>query len=85
MARVDFERQKAELRNEQFKICENNALIQAEQMADSIIREMRINPLKDSLYQPKAPPKPEYVETDSVILNSKRSVKPILVPIPNPK
>lgn len=78
LAKLEFENKVKLLEQERSLICNKDADARAEILADSIIRELRINPLKDSLYRPFVPPKPTYVETDSTVVNSKQSVKPIL-------
>ena len=78
MATEEFERKSALLRQEQLYFCQKAALAEAEKQADSIISEMRISPLHESLYRPVVPPKPSFISTDSTRLFSKDSVKPIL-------
>ena len=77
LATSDLEIRVAKLRSEQRAICRKEAFAIAENQADSIIFQLRINPLKEDLYQPTLPNKPDFIETDSTLLNSKRSVKPI--------
>lgn len=83
MATTEYERKAALLRKEQEAICKKTAFAEAERQADSIIFQMRINPLKKPLYRPPVPPKPTFVPTDSTRLKSKHSVKPILDPPKN--
>ena len=63
---------------EQTQICDRAAEEEAELIADSLISLMQINPLKDSLYRPFVPPKPSFIKTDSTVVNSKQTVKPII-------
>ena len=78
LAIEEFERKVKILKSEQRQLCFKSALIIAEQKADSIIFERRINPLRDSLYRPRIPEKPAFVPTDSAVVNSKQTVNPIL-------
>ncbi len=78
LAKEEYDRKVQILREEQRLICIKSALEEAERQADSIIFQMRINPLGKSLYRPRVPPKPSYIITDSTVINSKHSVKPIL-------
>ncbi len=63
---------------EQKLLCDKEADEEAELVVDSLISLLQINPLKDSLYRPFVPPKPDYVKTDSTVVNSKQTVKPII-------
>lgn len=74
----EYERQMNIFIKEQNQICDREAEIEAEVIADSLISLMQINPLKDSLYRPFVPPKPDYISTDSTVVNSKQTVKPII-------
>ena len=65
------------LKAERAEVCKKEALWRAEAVADSIIRQMRLNPLKENQYRPPVPDRPDYVPTDSTVVNTKRSVKPI--------
>lgn len=74
----EYERQMALFVKEQTEICDRAAEKEAEVIADSLISLMKINPLKDSLYRPFVPPKPDFIRTDSTVVNSKQTVKPII-------
>jgi len=74
----EFKRKADILKAERAEVCKKEALWRAEVIADSIIRHLRLNPLKESQYRPPVPERPDYVPTDSTAVNTKRSVKPIL-------
>ena len=74
----EYERQMALFVKEQTEVCDRAAEEEAELIADSLISLMKINPLKDSLYRPFVPPKPDFIKTDSTVVNSKQTVKPIV-------
>jgi len=74
----ELQRKVDQLKKERVLICDKERDWRAEALADSIIRELRLNPLKENQYRPVVPPRPDYVPTDSAAVNSKRSVKPIL-------
>jgi len=78
LAKEEYLRKANELKKERLEICNKDADMRAEVIADSIIRQMAINPLKDEQYRPDVPPRPTYVPTDSAAINSKRSVKPLV-------
>ena len=78
LAREEFDRKIQRLELERAEICLNEALAIAEAQADSLVQSLQKNPLGDSLYRPEIPTRPEFVPTDSNIVNSKRSVKPII-------
>lgn len=78
LAKTEYERQVKILEIEQSKLCFKSALAIAEDKADSIIYFLRINPLKEDLYRPDVPDKPDFVPTDSLLINSKQTVKPII-------
>ena len=80
LAKAEFERKVSELKAERERVCYKNAFAEAELLADSIVRTLQINPLGDSLYRPEIPQRPDFVPTDSIEVNSKRSVKPIIGP-----
>ena len=52
--------------------CDAAILELAEMSVDSIILELNIDPLKDSLYNPSLPVKPEFIPIDSAIFNDGR-------------
>ena len=78
LIKEEFERKMNVFIAEQTQRCDKAAEEEAEIIADSLISLMHINPLKDSLYRPFVPPKPDYVQTDSTVVNSKQTVKPII-------
>jgi len=80
IATQEYERKARLLRQQEADICKKAALEIAEIKADSIVRSLQLNPLKDTLYRPPVPPKPAFIETDSARVNSKQTVKPILDP-----
>lgn len=57
--------------------CQDEALIKAEMIVDSLLllddRDTRLS----NAYRPEVPPKPTYISTDSLRQNSQSSVKPI--------
>ena len=79
LVRAEYERRVAQLKTEQSEICRREALHIAEGRADSIRLAMRLNPLKDTLYTPPKPTRPVFIKTDSTRVNSKQTVKPIIV------
>jgi len=78
LAEEEYQRQLGNFVQERALLCNREADLAAEIIADSLISKMHINPLKDSLYRPYVPPKPVYIKTDSAVVNSKQTVKPIL-------
>ena len=78
LATEEFERKAKLFRQDQKNLCLKTALEEAERQADSIISNIQFNPLRDTLYRPIVPPKPDYVPTDSAVLKSQQSVKPII-------
>ena len=78
LAQEEYERKAEILRKERREICLKEKLIRAEILADSIIRQLKLNPLKEDQYRPTIPARPDFVKTDSTTVNSKQSVKPIL-------
>ncbi len=77
LATEEFKRKELLLKNERSLFCRQKVLEEAERQADSIILQLGINPLSDSLYRPVIPVKPTFVTTDSASINSEQSVKPI--------
>lgn len=77
-ARLVYEQKVAQLKSSQAQECLEEAIQNAEILVDSILAQRAENPLIDSLYRPPAPNRPDFVPLDSSILNSKRSVKPII-------
>lgn len=73
-----YEDNVAELTQERKEACREEALRQAEYIADSIVASYQINPLPDTLYQPHVPVKPEFVPIDSTVFDTTRIVRPIL-------
>ena len=78
LAFKEFERKERQLREERSQLCIQEILVEAERQADSIIKKMDINPLSDTLYRPVIPSRPIFVKTDSSLINSKGSVKPLI-------
>lgn len=78
LVKQEYERQVKHFIIEQNKLCDKAAEEEAEIIVDSLISLLQINPLKDSLYRPYVPPKPDYIKTDSTAVNSKQTVKPII-------
>ena len=78
LARQECDRKLAAFEKEQRDNCKRAVLGEAERQADSIIISMDIDPMKEDLYRPTIPPKPDFVPTDTIKLNSKHSVKPIV-------
>ena len=76
-AKIRLDRRVEELKAEKIKECKQEIYRKAEIIVDSIIREMSINPLNETLYKPTIPERPEFVEVDSNVFISKHSVKPI--------
>ena len=77
LATREYERKATNFRAERKELCLKAAYEEAEKQADSIIFELRINPLKQPLYRPSVPAKPEFVPTDTTLIKSKHSVKPL--------
>ena len=78
MAIAEYNRKVSVLRKQRMELCRKDAIAEAERQADSIIFEFRINPLSSEVYKPEAPPKPTFIPTDSLSINSKNPVKPII-------
>ena len=78
LARQECDRKLVAFEKEQRDNCRRAVLGEAERQADSIIISMNIDPLNEELYRPTIPPKPDFVPTDTIKLNSKHSVKPIV-------
>ena len=78
LVKEEYLRKAEILQTERAEVCKKEALWRAEAIADSIIRQMRLNPLKENQYRPPVPERPDYVPTDSTAINIKRTVKPIL-------
>jgi hypothetical protein len=83
LAKEEYDRKVSMLSQEKRNLCYREALIIAEQMADSIIRDMNLNPLQDTLYRPAKPERPSFIKTDTTILISKETVKPIINSTPD--
>ena len=64
--------------DKKMKECRQQAFIEAETHVDSLITELLINPLSDTLYQPDIPMKPEYIPVDNSVFKSQSSVKQVI-------
>ena len=53
--------------------CRQAALTEAEHYVDSLILSLKIKPMRDSIYNPEIPLKPEYVPVDSVVFKKRNS------------
>lgn len=73
-----YEKRVAEFSSQRLEACRLDALRLAEELADSIILSLSLNPLRDSLYRPVIPARPDFIPVDTAVFDSKRSVKPII-------
>ena len=78
VARQELEKKINAYRLEKIKECRQLALKTAEDIVDSILFNIDIHPINDSIYKPGLPKKPGFIPVDSSVFDTQKVIVPIV-------